>query len=93
MKRHFAQCSEDVSYIPKFICRFGAIHIKTVTVFLWICVCGKSLQSCPTVWDPMDCGPPGSSGRLQARNPSGRNTGGGLPPLIHVNIKFIWKGK
>ena len=30
---------------------------------------GKSLQSCPTLYDSMDCGPPGSSvqGILQAR--------------------------
>ena len=29
----------------------------------------KLLQSCPTLWDPMDCSPPGSSvhGILQAR--------------------------
>ena len=29
----------------------------------------KSLQSCPTLWDPMDCSPPGSSvhGILQTR--------------------------
>ena len=29
----------------------------------------KSLQSCPTLWDPMDCSPPGSSvhGIFQAR--------------------------
>ena len=28
-----------------------------------------SLQSCPTLWEPMDCSPPGSSvlGILQAR--------------------------
>ena len=33
------------------------------------CVHAKSLQSCPTVCDPMDCSPPGSSvhGILQAR--------------------------
>ena len=33
------------------------------------CVCAKSLQSCPTLSDPMDCSPPGSSvhGILQAR--------------------------
>ena len=33
------------------------------------CVCAKSLQSCPTLCDPMDCSPPGSSvhGTLQAR--------------------------
>jgi len=29
----------------------------------------KSLQSCPTLWDPIDCSPPGFSvhGILQAR--------------------------
>ena len=26
-----------------------------------MCVCAKSLQSCLTVCDPMDCSPPGSS--------------------------------
>ena len=41
----------------------------------WVCqayilaVCAKSLQSCPTLCDPMDCSLPGSSvhGILQAR--------------------------
>ena len=34
-----------------------------------MCVRAKSLQSCPTVCEPMDCSPPGSSvlGILQAR--------------------------
>ena len=34
-----------------------------------ICLLAKSLQSCPTLRDPMDCSPPGSSihGILQAR--------------------------
>ena len=34
-----------------------------------LCVLAKSLQSCPTLCDPMDCSPPGSSvhGILQAR--------------------------
>ena len=33
------------------------------------CLCDKSLQSCPTLCDPIGCGPPGSSirGILQAR--------------------------
>ena len=36
---------------------------------LFECVYAKSLQSCPTLCDPMDCSPPGSSvlGILQAR--------------------------
>ena len=34
-----------------------------------MCVCAQSLQSCPTLCDPRDCSPPGSSvhGILQAR--------------------------
>ena len=34
-----------------------------------MCVHTQSLQSCPTLCDPMDCSPPGSSvhGILQAR--------------------------
>ena len=34
-----------------------------------LCVCVKSLQSCLTLCDPIDCDPPGSSvhGILQAR--------------------------
>ena len=36
---------------------------------LEMCMCAKLLQSCPTLCDPMDCSPPGSSvpGVLQAR--------------------------
>ena len=35
----------------------------------FVCVCVLVAQSCPTLWDPMDCNPPGSSlhGILQAR--------------------------
>ena len=36
---------------------------------IYVCVCGQSLQLCPTLCDPMDCSPPGSSllGILQVR--------------------------
>ena len=44
---------------------------REITAFLVgpVCVHAKSLQSCPTPSDPMDCSPPGSSvhGILQAR--------------------------
>ena len=35
----------------------------------WACMCAQSLQSCPTLRNPMDCSPPASSvhGILQAR--------------------------
>ena len=29
--------------------------------FWWLCMCTKSFQSCPTLCDPIDCSPPGSS--------------------------------
>ena len=43
----------------------GAVWVS-VCVCVCVCVCG---QSCPTLCDPMDCSPPGSSvrGLLQAR--------------------------
>ena len=41
----------------------------TLTIFLCVFVHVKSLQSCPTLWDPMGCSRPGSSvhGILQGR--------------------------
>ena len=38
-------------------------------LFMRACLHAKSLQSCPTLYDPMDCSPPGSPvrGILQAR--------------------------
>ena len=40
-----------------------------IILFFEVLVCAKSLQSCPTLCDPIDCSPPGSSvhGNLQAR--------------------------
>ena len=40
-----------------------------LSVTTYLCLCAKSLQLCPTLWDPMDCSPPGSfvHGILQAR--------------------------
>ena len=59
-----------------------------------IAVCAKSLQSCPTLCDPMDCGPPGSSvhGILQARivnwvaMPSSR---GSFRPTDGTHVSYI----
>ena len=43
--------------------------LRVLSFFLHVCVHAKSLQSCPTLCDPMDCSPPGSSvhGIFQAR--------------------------
>ena len=46
------------------------MHISTRVYFIYFSpVHAKSLQSCPTLCDPMDCSPPGASvhGILQAR--------------------------
>ena len=42
---------------------------KAVTQCVAAAAAAKSLQSCPTLYDPMDCSPPGSSihGIFQAR--------------------------
>ena len=57
-------------------------------------VCAKSLQSCPTLWDPMGCSPPCSSvhGILQVRirewvaMPSSR---GSSPPRDLTHVSYI----
>ena len=38
-------------------------------VYVYVCMCAKSFQSCPTIWNPMDCSPSDSSVHriLQAR--------------------------
>ena len=45
----------------------------------------KSLQSCPTLWDPRDGSPPGSSvpGILQAR----------IPEWVAISFSSAWKWK
>ena len=43
--------------------------LRSKEVLIYACIHAKSLQSCPTLCDPVDCSPPGSSfhGILQAR--------------------------
>ena len=58
------------------VCVFALVIIvllqwfgKKKVGFVVLCVCAKLLQLCPTLCDPVDCSPPGSSvcGSLQAR--------------------------
>ena len=44
-----------------------------------VCVCAQLLQSCPTLCDPMDCSPPGSSVHGDS---AGRNSGVGCHALL-----------
>ena len=69
-----------------------------VCVCAYICTC-LVVQSCPTLWNPMDCNPPGSS--VHADSP-GKNTGVGChaflqgtfptrgieprPPALHYHL-------
>ena len=58
------------------ICMAGSLPClpeTATTLFVnWLCACAKSLQSCPTLCDPVDCSPPGSS--VYGDSP-GKNTG------------------
>ena len=51
-----------------FTCIFISA-LKSENNHVCVCMCMLVAQSCPTVYDPMDCSPPGSSvhGILQAR--------------------------
>ena len=60
-----------------------------------LCVCAESLQSCPTLCNPTDCSPPGSSvrGILQARilqwlpcPPPGDLPDPGVEPMFPVSL-------
>ena len=45
------------------------LFIHSQNIIISIVLCAKLLQMCPTLWDPMDYSPPGSSihGILQVR--------------------------
>ena len=43
-------------------------------------MCAKLLQLCPTLCDPVDCSPPGSS--VHGIDSPGKNTGVGCPALL-----------
>ena len=54
----------------KFSCQGDLLASSpNLTIVTSPCVCAKSFQSCPTLWDPMDCSLPGFSvnGISQAR--------------------------
>ena len=63
--RHLKSC---LKWLEAPLCLCLCIFIPRVCVCVCMCVY-KSLQSCPTLCDPLDCSPPGSSvhGILQAR--------------------------
>ena len=57
-----------LTYIYIYVCMCVCIYMYffqmgnlCIVLYMLACVCAKSLQSCPTLCDPMDCSPPGSS--------------------------------
>ena len=57
-------------------------------------VCAKSLQSCPTVCDPIDCSPPGSCFHwiLQARVPGERKHSlNSMREMLEILKRSKWK--
>ena len=62
---------EQVSKLRRQPVRKGASSMTYLFTYAGACVRAKSIQSCPTLCHPMDCGPPSSSvhGILQARIP------------------------
>ena len=60
-------------YCAQFWSPFVSFTTRSI-VIMRTCVCSKSLQSCLTLCNPMDCSPPGSSVH---KNSPGKNTGVG----------------
>ena len=60
-------------------CLDRTLILAFVPVICCCMSCAKSLQSCPTLCDPMDCSPPGSS--IHGDSP-GKNTGVGCHALL-----------
>ena len=67
-------CFQNWVYVDMSLHIFFSFNLFLLEIFwvkyaIYVYMHAKSLQSCPTLWDPMDNSPPGSSahGILQAR--------------------------
>ena len=85
-------CSSNFKHSVKDIIKFSftcskILHLKllikasthAIYIHRHACMYAKSLQSCPTLCDPMDCSPPGSSVHGDSL---GKNTGVGCHTLL-----------
>ena len=85
-------CSSNFKHLVRDIIRFSftcskILHLKllikasthAIYICMHACMYAKSLQSCPTLCDPMDCSPPGSS--VHGDSP-GKGTGVGCHALL-----------
>ena len=81
LKCHFLKGDFPIYHHPKGRTDHSSKCLQS-TVYLilpWACVRGKSLQLCPTLCDPMNCNPPGSSDHGDS---PGKNTGVGCHALL-----------
>ena len=75
---------------------WGRSHISSRICFLFlfkcVYVCTQSLQSCPTLWDPMHCSSPDSSvhGIVQARILESRALLQGILPTQGLKSRLLW---
>ena len=63
-------CSIPSLSVPHHHLKLAQVHVHCISdAIILVCVCVLVAQLCPTLCDPMDCSPPGSSvhGILQAR--------------------------
>ena len=66
--RLWSSCAFILSYISFFL-SWSMVDLQRCVSFRYVAAAAKSLQSCPTLCDPIDGSPPGSTipGILQAR--------------------------
>ena len=86
-------CARLAAGIFAYICSRETFSVS-VCVCVCVCVCVKSLRSCLTLCDPMDCSPPGSSvpGILQARIPEWvaiSSSKGSSQPRDQTHISYV----
>ena len=73
-----------ILYCRILCCLDVSSHVILITL-CEVCVCTKSLQSCPTLCDPIDCSPPVSSVFGDSPGKKGDLPNLGIEPTSHVS--------
>ena len=86
---HMYTCTPSHSHMQTHVHTHSGVALAKIFI-----LGAKSLQSCPTLWDPMDCNPPGSS--VHGIRP-GKNTEvgchfllQGIFPTQGSNLSLLW---
>ena len=82
--RLWSSCAFILSYISFFL-SWSMVDLQRCVSFRYVAAAAKSLQSCPTLCNPIDGSPPGSPvpGILQARTPE----------WVAISFSHAWKWK